>query len=529
MTNETKAQRVERLKREKCGLDVLDDLARYAASDEPIDADTIDRMKYYGLYTQKLHDENDATQYLMLRLKLVAGELNRDQLQTVINISADFGRGCADFTTRQNIQFHWIKCRNLAEIFTRLQQVGLTTRMGSGDCMRNIVTCPLSGVIADEVSDVTSVVQEVNRYFDSNREFINLPRKFKIAISGCACHCVRHEVQDLSFVALQKGDGQKGDGQKGDEVVFDVAVGGGLSGGRQIAKRLNVHCSEAQIVDIAKAVAGLFRDHGNRENRTRARTRHLLADWGVDRFRQALTERLGYALPNGAEPDLTSAEQRHHVGIFPARKAACSCIGGKTHGGRVGVEALRVILKLMIKHEVQSLRITPAQDFVLLDVPNAETEVLVAALAALDLPVDPSPFRLRSLACVGNEYCKFGISETKQFARKLLTHLEQSCADFNEPLSLGVSGCPHGCAHPHLADIGLVGCMVKDASDRRVAGYELHLGGKLHGTASRFAAKTGIKLAPDQVPAYLETLIKGYLDSAQHQGVGDYLNQRALD
>jgi sulfite reductase (ferredoxin) len=519
MTNETKAQRVERLKQEKCGLDVLADLACYAASGEAIDADTIDRMKYYGLYTQKLHDDSDATQYLMLRLKLVAGELNRDQLQTVIDISTDFGRGCADFTTRQNIQFHWIECRNLPEIFTRLQQVGLTTRMGSGDCMRNIVTCPLSGVIAKEVSDVTSVVQEVNHYFDNNREFINLPRKFKIAISGCACHCVRHEVQDLSFVALQKGD----------EVVFDVAVGGGLSGGRQIAKRLNVHCSEAQIVDVAKAVAGLFRDHGNRENRTRARTRHLLADWGVDKFRQALTERLGYALPISEEPDLTPAEQRHHVGIFPARKPACSCIGGKTTGGRVGAEKLRAILQLMVKHEVQTLRITPTQDFVLLDVPNAESEALVAALDALDLPINPSPFRLRSLACVGNEYCKFGVSETKQFASKLLAYLEQSCMDFNEPLSLGISGCPHGCAHPHLADIGLVGCMVKDAADRRVAGFELHLGGKIHGAESRFAAKTGIKLAPDQVPAYLETLIKNYLDSAQHQGVGDYLYQRALD
>ncbi len=517
MTKETKAQRVERLKQEKCGLDVLDDLARYAASGETIDADTIDRMKYYGLYTQKLHDENDVTQYLMLRMKLVAGELNRDQLQTVIDISADFGRGSAVFTTRQNIQFHWIECRNLPEIFTRLEQAGLTTRMGSGDCMRNIVTCPLSGVVADELSDVISVVQEVNRYFDSNREFINLPRKFKIAISGCACHCVRHEVQDLSFVALQRGD----------EVVFDVAVGGGLSGGRQIARRLNLHCRKVEIVEVSKAVAGLFRDHGNRENRTRARTRHLLADWGVDKFRQALTERLGYALPSGAEPDLTPAEQRHHVGIFPARKPACSCVGGKTSGGWVGAEKLRAILQLMAKHEVETLRITPTQDFVLLDVPNAESEALVAALDALDLPVDPSSFRLRSLACVGNEYCKFGISETKQFAHNLITHLEQSCADFKEPLSIGISGCPHGCAHPNLADIGLVGCMVKDAADRRVVGYELHLGGRIHGAESRFAVKTGIKLAPDQVATNLETLIKGYSDGAQQLSVSDYLPQRA--
>ncbi|MCK4508736.1 MAG: hypothetical protein KAU27_09350, partial [Desulfuromonadales bacterium] len=246
-------------------------------------------------------------------------------------------------------------------------------------------------------------------------------------------------------------------------------------------------------------------------------------------FLQVLTERLGYALPSGVEPDLTPAEQRHHIGVFPARKPACSCIGGKTTGGRVGAEKLRAILQLMVKHEVETLRITPTQDFVLLDVPNSESEALVTALDALDLPVDPSPFRLRSLACVGSEYCKFGVSETKQFARNLLAHLEQNCADFNKPLSIGISGCPHGCAHPNLADIGLVGCMVKDAADNRVAGYELHFGGKIHGSGSRFAVKTGIKLAPDQVAVYFETLIKGYLDGAQHQSVGDYLHKLTLE
>ncbi len=517
MTDETKAQRVERLKQEKCGLDVLDDLARYANSEEPIDADTIDRMKYYGLYTQKQHDVTDATQYLLLRLKLVAGKLTREQLQTVIDVSTDFGRGSADFTTRQNIQIHWVECRNLPEIFARLEQVGLTSRMGSGDCMRNIITCPLSGGVADELIDVTAVVHEVNRYFDGNREFINLPRKFKIAISGCASHCVRHEIQDLSFVAQQQGD----------EVVFDVTVGGGLSGGKQIAKRLNVSCRKEQILEITKAVVGLFRDHGNRTNRAQARTRHLLADWGVERFRQSLAERLGYALASGPEPVLTPSAHRHHVGVFPARKPDCVCVGGKSIGGRVGVERLRGLHRLMVKHEIPMLRLTPSQDFALLDVPKTEITELSQALDALGLPVAPAPFRLRNLVCVGNEYCKFGVSETKQFARKLLAELEQRCPDFDAPLSFGISGCSHGCSHPHLADIGLVGCMTTDATGQRVAGYELYVGGFVHGVESRFAEKTGVKLAPEQVAPYLETLLKGYSGSAQQQGVGDYLRQCA--
>lgn len=494
MAEETKAQRVERLKKEKCGLDILADLERFGASGDEIDADTIDRMKYYGLYTQKLHG-GTVGQYLMLRIKLVAGTLNQQQLQTIVDLSHEFARGSVDFTTRQDVQLHWVECKNLAEIFKRLEQVGLTTRMGSGDCARNVVSCPVTGHHADELYDVAPIVNELNRFFDGNRDFINLPRKYKIAVSGCGCHCVRHEIQDLSFVALRLNN----------EVVFDVSIGGGLSVSKKFAQRLNVHCRPDQVVALATAVATVFRDHGNRHNRAKARIRHLLDEWGIERLRAAIEAEFGEVLTGGVAPTLTGADSRHHIGIEVAKKPSHSLVGCKTIAGRVTVENLAEILRTMKRYRIAKLRVTPTQDFVLLDVANGDVEAVTAAMGELDFLVSPSVFRLHSNACTGLEYCKFAVSETKQFTKDLLDHLEQHCPDWRQPLTLAVSGCPHGCSHPYVADIGLVGCIVKDSAGTRQVGYEVYRGGLLAGVDSQFAQKTGVRLPASEVAEYLAT------------------------
>lgn len=494
MAEETKAQRVERLKKEKCGLDVVADLERFGASGQEIDADTIDRMKYYGLYTQKLHGDT-VGQYLMLRIKLVSGTLNQQQIQTIVDLSHEFSRSSVDFTTRQDVQLHWVECKNLSEIFKRLEQVGLTTRMGSGDCARNVVSCPVAGHHADELYDVTGIVDELNRFFDGNRDFINLPRKYKISVSGCGCHCVRHEIQDLSFVALRVNN----------KVVFDVSIGGGLSVSKQFSQRLNIHCLPDQVVAIAKAVATIFRDHGNRHNRANARIRHLVEEWGVERLRAAIEAEFGKELIGGVAPTLTEAESRHHVGIEVAKKPNHSLVGCKTIAGRVNAANLAEILRTMKRYSIANLRVTPTQDFVLLDVANNHVEAVTANMDKLDFLVSPSVFRLHSTACTGLEYCKFAVSETKQFAKDLLDHLEQHCPDRAQPLTLAVSGCPHGCSHPYIADIGLVGCVAKDSAGNRQVGYEVYRGGVLDGVNSQFAQKTGVRLPAADVVEYLTT------------------------
>lgn len=493
MTKETKAQRVERLKQQQCGLDVLPQLYDYAASGQPIDADTVDRMKYYGLYVQRHHDQDPPGQYLMVRIKLVGGEISRQQWAEVVALSRRYARGSFDLTTRQDIQLHWVACRDLPEIFRRLDAVGLTTRMGSGDCVRNIVSCPAAGLDRHELLDVRPLVEQVNRHFDDNRQFINLPRKLKIAISGCRCHCVRHEIQDLSFVA-QSQQGQ---------VVFDVSVGGGLSGGRQFAQRLGRSCRPEQVVDVADAVATLFRDHGCRDNRAKARVRHLVAQWGIDTFCQHLEQQLGYRLADSELVAVTPLEQRHHYGRLIGQQPQLISLGCKTAAGRLGAELAAAIERLMDQYPIPSLRLTPTQDLLLVDLPAVDVEAVEQELERHGLSTRPSPFRLHSTACTGLEYCKFAVSETKQFAAELLRHLENSCPQWQRPLTIAISGCPHGCSHPYIGDIGLVGCVVKDESGQRHSGYELYFGGQLAGPDSQFAQSSGVRLVADEVAAYL--------------------------
>lgn len=498
MAEETKAQRIERLKREQSGLDVLPTLFDEARDGGELSADTIDRMKYYGLYTQKKHQDDPPGQYLLVRIKLEGGEISREQLAQVAELSRRYARSSFDLTTRQDIQLHWVRPADLEHLFSQLEQIGLTTRMAAGDCVRNIVSCPASGHHADELYDVRPLLKQLNQHFDSNRALINLPRKFKIAVSGCHLHCIRHEIQDLSFVAVPQ-DGK---------VVFDLTVGGGLSSGRQFAQRLERTCQPDQVLAVSDAVAHLFHDYGNRENRSAARLRHLIQDWGLEKFRDELENRLDFVLGTGQPPQLTALAKRHHYGSFDSHNRDTCGLGIKTSSGKLGAETVSELVDLMEQHHSDLVRLTPTQDLLLLNLEKSRLPEVVEEIHALGLQTAPGPLRLHSTACTGLTYCKFALSETKEFTEQLLKKLEQRFPEWKKPLTIAVSGCPHGCSHPIVADIGLVGCKIKDPSGESVGGYDIYLGGRLNGTDSRFAERNGIRLPSYAVAGYLENLLQ---------------------
>jgi len=307
MSKETKAQRVERIKREKDGLDVLEDIYRYAKSGEDIGPEDIDRFKWYGLYTQNrnLQDKNDNTLYFMLRVKLPSGRLDIEALEAVAEISKRYARGTADFTTRQDLQFHFIKVEDLPVIFAKLDEAGLTTAFAAGDAPRNVVTCPVSDVDRERIYDVDTITKEVNGYFDANREISNLPRKYKVGISGCSKHCTSHEIQDLSFNAKKSKEGK---------VLFDVSIGGGLASNKRIASHLG-SVELHQVLAVSKAVTEIYRDYGNRENRNRARLGHLLDSFGIEKFIEILHSKTGFILQRDEAQSYTSYAKREHFGI----------------------------------------------------------------------------------------------------------------------------------------------------------------------------------------------------------------------
>ncbi len=497
---ETKAQRVERIKREKDGLDVLEDIKRYAITGEEINPEDIDRFKWYGLYTQNKNLQGDDTStYYMLRVKVEQGFISAEQLLEIAKISQEFARDTADITTRQDIQFHWISIKDISEIFARLYKVGLSALGASGDCPRNIVSCALNGSSHEQVDDVRDIVDALNNLYRANRDFSNLPRKFKIAVSGCSKHCINHEVQDLSFTAVKRANGS---------LLFSVSVGGGQASNKRIASHIG-YIQREEIVAVAKAVATLYRDNGRRDNRSKARLGHLLDVWGVENFSNELQVLSGVTFIAFDAIPFTPYPRRTHFGIMKSRNDNFNNIGYAITSGRIGGK-ISTLANVVNFYGARGISLTATQNFIVRDVQKEVTEPLTQTLeASLGLSVTPSVFQSRTLACTGLNFCKLAISETKNFSIELVNYLNKKFPDFSEPVSISINGCPNACAHPHIVDLGFIGAKIKKDNET-VSGFNLVVGGHLNGTESKFALKTPVKVTQDEVPAFVESLILEY-------------------
>jgi len=283
----------ERFKKDDPGLNVR---ARIVNQYSRAGFDSIDptdlrgRFRWWGLYTQRrpgigggrtgaLEDAEIEDAYFMMRVRIPGGQLSAHQLRAVAGIAKEYGRDLADITDRQNVQFHWIRIEDVPAIWGRLEEVGLSSLQACGDVPRNILGCPVAGIDASEVLDATATLRATEAVAALNPEFVNLPRKYKTSISGCGSQWTAHEVNDVSFVGVIGPDGTPG---------FDLWVGGGLSTSPMLAQRLGVFVRPEQVPDVWAGVTGLFRDYGYRRLRSRARLKFLVADWGDERFSEAL-------------------------------------------------------------------------------------------------------------------------------------------------------------------------------------------------------------------------------------------------
>ena len=511
----------ERVKRDDDGLNVrarIENIYAYAgfASIDP--ADLRGRMRWWGLYTQRRpgidggktavlepHELDD--EYFMLRVRIDGGQLTTEQLRVVADISTEFARDTADVTDRQNIQLHWIRIEDVPEIWRRLEAVGLSTAEACGDTPRVVLGSPVAGIAADEIVDGTPAVEEIQRRFIGSPEFSNLPRKFKTAISGSPLQDVEHEVNDVSFVGAVHPEHGPG---------FDLWVGGGLSTNPMLAQRLGVWVPLADVPDVWAGVVAVFRDYGYRRLRNRARLKFLLADWGAEKFRQVLEdEYLGRRLVDGPAPDLPYGP-RDHVGVHRQRDGRYY-VGLAPTVGRVSGSVLARLADVAEAHGSGRVRTTPHQKLVVLDVPADRVDSLVDAAGQLGLQARPSTFRRSTMACTGIEFCKLAIVETKARAAKLVDELERRLPDLPDPITVNVNGCPNSCARIQVADIGLKGQLVVDADGNQVEGFQVHLGGGL-GLDAGFGRKLrGHKVTADELPDYVERVVRRYADE-RHPG-----------
>ncbi|AXX88096.1 ferredoxin-nitrite reductase [Malaciobacter marinus] len=519
---EKELSKLEQLKASRNPLRVIDDIYKEANEGVPLSEDYIGLLKWYGMYPHINHDDLEDKKYFMKRVKLVDASMNLEQLKVMAKIGKKYAQGLVDFTTRENVQFHYIQIKDLPEIFNMLESVGLTSRMASGDGPRPIVTCPVSGLDNNEIIDVTKIVKEIDTYFDTNEDqFCNFPRKYKLSVSGCACHCCGHEIQDIAFTAFEEKD----------EILFDLTIGGGLSKSKQIAYRANRYVKEEQIKDVSIAVAEIFRDNGNRHNRNKARIRHLINDWGVEKFVDEIENKIGYKLQVGLEePEITPIEKRNHFGINKSKVEGESFIGFATIAGRVPGDDFEKFATILEKYDAKGIRLTTRQNFIVYGVKDEVAKQLADEFDALGYPYEPNTFRGIIQSCTGREFCKFGITETKNYTNSLIKYLEDKCADFDEYIKISVSGCGNACSHSQISDIGLIGCKTR-VDGQRVEAYDIQLGGHLQGTIkSKFAQSSKLKIPADEVPSFIEKLINDYKkDNLNSKSFKEYLTKIDLN
>ena len=491
---EDRRNAVEQAKAELDPLDIRPRIERYArggyASIDPDDLKI--RFRWWGLYTQRPEEAG----YFMMRLRIAGGALTADQLEAIGRIAKIRCRDVADVTDRQNIQLHWVVIQDVPAIWDELAKVGLETAQTCGDTVRNILGCPVAGVDAGEVFDAGPDLVAADARLTHTKEFTNLPRKYKLSISGCRDHCAMHEINDGGLVGVAHPDGRLG---------YDVWVGGGLSSSPRFAERLGVFVPREQATDFLVALTSLFRDHGGRDKRTRARLKFLVGAWGVERLRKVLEDDyLGQPLEDGPEAPPSSTVHRDHVGVYRQHDGNYY-VGVAPLVGRTSGSQLIAVAKLARELGRGRVRLTTQQKLLVLDVPKERVGEAVARLDDLGLPAYPSPFWRGAMACTGMQFCKLALVETKQRAVDLVHALEQRFPDFDTKVRLNVNGCPNSCARYQVSDVGLAG-----GDSAGEGNFQLHLGGDL-GENRALGQRVRSRVLAEEADGVVGHLLSSYL------------------
>ena len=521
---ETKAQRLERLKLEKNPWKVFDEVRQFAregrSSVVPEWASTY--FKWWGVYTQGdgagvtggKAGEGLASEYFMMRIGAPAGQLTSAQLRSIAQITRVHARNIADITVRQNIQLHWLTIESLPEVVDALEKVGLSPKGACGDVVRNVTGCPLAGIDGQELFDASPVAIEIANQLIGNSEFYNLPRKFKISVTGCPIWCSYPEINDIGLTATLRGQ------QEG----FTVRVGGGLSADPHLAVKLDAWVPKEQAFPVTRTITELFRDQqGLRESRDRARMKHLFLKegWTAESFLAELERRLGYKLAPSVTETVPDDVLRDHIGIHPQKQAGLSCVGASVLRGRLTGDQLAAAAGLAEHYGAGQLRTTVGQNLLFVDIETARAQQLANELAKVGLHVEGSQFWRGAVACTGTEFCKLALTETKGFTRWLVDELEERVPGFDQQLRLHVTGCPNSCGQHWIADIGIEGKKIKHEG-KLVDAYYFCVGGSV-GQFAATARPVGYRIPATEVPEAIERLLKTY----QGKRLGEGENLRA--
>ena len=480
----------------------------------------IGKLRLVGVYDDRQEG------HFMLRIRVPGGRLNWRQAEVIgeaaeqFAIRPDWERSTPqqflEITTRQDIQLHWIRLDHLPEIWARLEEVGVTSLQACGDTTRNITSCPVAGLDPHEVMDVSPLVQQMNRYVLEHPEYgAFLPRKFKIAITGCRDDCILARINDLAFVPARRDA----------EVGFNIYGGGGLSDYPRLASDLDLFVTPEEVVSALKASVQVYKDFGDYENKAVNRFRRVVEELGIEATRREVAERLPFAARSAGE-ELSQGSRHDHVGVHAQRQPGQSYVGLAVPVGRMRGQEMIEAARLAHTYGDGGVRLTQRQNLVITGVANERAEALVEEPLLQKFTPRPATFARSVVACTSSPFCKFGILPAKELGLRLSSSLDQAFAGNDlGSLKLHVSGCKASCAQVQIADVGLRATLTKD-EDSLYEAVDVSMGGSLGD--GRLAEWVALEVPVPKVQQGLHELLTVYQDQrADSETFGQYV--RRLD
>jgi sulfite reductase (NADPH) hemoprotein beta-component len=476
-----------------------------------------------GVYGQR---QPDVT---MIRVKIPSGILTAPQLNALADVAERWANGKGHITTRQNIQYHFVKMSEADEVLYHLANVGLTTREACGNAVRNVTQCPFAGVSHTEVFDSNPYAEAVTRFLLRGKWSASLPRKFKIAFGGCCeTDCIGAAFHDIGFFPRIR-DGQRG---------FRVVIGGGLSTLRRNAFEAYAFLPAEQINEVSEAVVRVFHRTGDRKHRHKARLKFVIDKLGKDGFLKELNEELDKVRAEGGRPLVLpppppelkvklnpvraprpGAAAFFEKNVRTQRQEGFNAVTVKVTLGDLTTSQFRALAGLAQKYSAEEeLRLTIEQNLVFRYVKTADLPGLHADLVDIGL-ADVGPLGvLDVLSCPGAMSCKLAVTQSRGLASYVQEHLEArpEVTAKAEKLVIKASGCPNSCGQHHVAGIGFQGG-VKKVGGKALPLYHVYIGGYLGPEAATFG-RIGAKIPARRAGVFVERLINLY---EQHKLPGE--------
>ena len=534
------ATKQELWKRAENPLDSWDRLLAHAEAGKfPTEEDDF-RFRYFGMFHVA-----PAQKSFMLRCRIPAGELTAAQLRGLADLADDYGNGKAAVTTRSNIQVREIQPVNLVNVLTRLQSLGLTARGSGVDNIRNVTASPTAGFDPQELLDTRPFAHALHHYILNHRGFYGLPRKFNVAFEGGGTVDTVADTNDIGFMAcrvggvrslssttgtpilsvpaLSAGESQ-GEGKGSAEfsgvsfrdnapvslppgIYFRVELCG-ITGHKQLAKDSGILVKPTEALAVTAAMIRVFVEHGDRTDRKKARLKYLVDKWGVEKFLAETQKKLAFPLVKFPLEQCVKRPppvKHGHIGVYRQSQKGRNYLGVVIPVGVMTSKQMRRLADLAANYGSGAIRLTPWQNLLIPDVPDAFVETVKRQLVRTGFHYEATNILGGLVACTGNKGCKWSSTDTKGQAVALGEHLNKRFR-FDHPLNIHLTGCPNSCAQHYVGDIGLQGVKVGPSGSE---GYHIVFGGG-SGADAAIGRQVFTGIPFSDIPALLERVLKTY-------------------